>query len=163
MWLSSCLRCGVTFLSFPVLVFLVFFELASSSEYSSRGALLPERLDPSGRPPSESSQSSRSWGSYVLWACCAMVVAPLRLPPAALAFWAPFAFFPFSLTTSVVVTFSASALATAAAAAAFGASCLTVSASADAATSCALATAYVAPATLFCLCGGFIGSCLLCR
>jgi len=32
----------------PVLVFLVFLELVSSSGYSSMSALLPERFDPYG-------------------------------------------------------------------------------------------------------------------
>ena len=43
---------GSPFFPFPMLVFLVFFEITSSSGYSSKRALLPDRLDPSGRPPS---------------------------------------------------------------------------------------------------------------
>ena len=84
---------GLPFYPLPVLVFLVFFEFASSSGYSSKRALLPDRGDPSGMPPSDSSQSSRSVGSSVSWACCAMVVVPLLLPSAVLPFWASLAFF----------------------------------------------------------------------
>jgi len=58
-----------------VLVFLVFFEFASSSGYSSIRALLPDIVD-----PSKSSQSSRSWGRVVASACCMMVVVPMVLP-----------------------------------------------------------------------------------
>ena len=95
--MSSCgwrhsLGFGLPFFPLPVLVFLVFFEFASSSGYSSRRDLLPDRLNPSGRPPSKSSQSSRSWGSLVSWACYAMVRVPFWLLPAALPFWASLAF-----------------------------------------------------------------------
>ena len=83
--LSSCvlrhaLSFGLLFFSLPVLVFLVFFEFASSSGYSSIGALLPDRVDPSGRSPSQSSQLSGSWWRVVAWACCRMVVVPMVLP-----------------------------------------------------------------------------------
>ena len=37
---------GLLFFPLPVLVFFVFFELVSSSGYSSMRALLPERFDP---------------------------------------------------------------------------------------------------------------------
>jgi len=89
--LASCgcrhaLGVGLPFLPFPVLVFLVFFELALSSGYSSKRALLPDRVGPSGRPPSESSQSSRSGGRSLFRACCAMVGVSLVLPLATLSF-----------------------------------------------------------------------------
>jgi len=112
----------------PVLVFLVFFEFAPSSGYSSRRALLPDRVDPSERPPSDSSQSSRSGGSSVSLACCATVVVPLLLPPVALAFWVSLAFFFLSFAAAVAAAASTSAFAVAVAAATSRASSLALSA-----------------------------------
>ena len=151
---------GLPFLPFPVLLFLVFFELASSSGYSSRRALLPDRLDPSGRPPSESSQSSRSWGSSVFSACCAMVVVPLGFPPVALSFWTPFPFFLFSCAAAAASAASASALAAAAAAAASR-----VDFSRFGSCRCLLCSGgrFCNLRHSFCLFGGFSGCCLLCR
>ncbi len=65
--MASCgrrhaLGVDLLFLPLPVLVFLSFFELDSSSGGSSRRALLPDGVDPSGGPPSESSQSSSLGG-----------------------------------------------------------------------------------------------------
>jgi len=103
--LASCgcrhfLSLGMPFLPLPVLVFLVFFEFASSSVYSSRRALLPDTVEPSGSPPSESSQSSRSGGSSVFWACCAMVVVHFLFPSACLPFWAALSFFSVSFAAA---------------------------------------------------------------
>ena len=87
LWLSSFLILWVAlFYLAGLLVFLVFFEFASSSGYSSKRALLHDRVDSSGRPPSESSQSSRSLGRAVSWVYCMIVVVPPLLPPTALAF-----------------------------------------------------------------------------
>jgi hypothetical protein len=77
---------NLLFLPLPVLVFLCFFESASSSGGPSRRALMPARVDPSGRPPSESSQPSSSEGRSLFMTCCAMVSVSLVLPPAALSF-----------------------------------------------------------------------------
>jgi len=120
--MSSCdlrhsLVLVLPFFPLPVLVFLVFLELASSSGYSSRRALLTDRVDSSGRPTSESSQSSKSGGRSMTWACCMIVMVPFLLPPAALAFSASFAFVSLAFAAAVVATAAASAFADAAAAA----------------------------------------------
>jgi hypothetical protein len=60
LWPSSFLGLGVTLFPLAGVGLFGFLGVASSSGYSFRRALLPDRMDPSGRPPSESSQSSRS-------------------------------------------------------------------------------------------------------
>jgi len=53
---------GMPILPLPVFVLLWSLDSASSPGGPSRRALLPDRVDPSGRPPSERSQSSSSGG-----------------------------------------------------------------------------------------------------
>ncbi len=70
----------LVFFSLPLFGFLTFLEFASSSGYSSMRALLPDRVEPSGSPSLESSQSSVSIGSFASRACCRMVGSWARAP-----------------------------------------------------------------------------------
>jgi len=132
-WAQDCL-----FFPLPVLVFLVFLEFVSSSGYSSMRALLPERVDPYGKPSSASSQSTTSWCGSSSWAWFMGSPVPLLVYAAVFAIW-----------VTLVASFVVSALATAAAAAASDCavtSIVVASASSDVAATTASAAAAPAAA-----------------